>query len=97
MEAKNVDDHRAEKKQPQRDVSVCDQEQATDDLSQKYDGVEMRRENGSDELSRDAPKLVGRNKVQKTIQAENDEDQAKQVSETVLARITASIEILNKR
>ena len=41
MEAKNVDDHRAEKKQPQGDVSVCDQEQATDDLSQKDDGVEM--------------------------------------------------------
>ena len=40
MEAKNVDDHRAEKKQRQRYVSVCDQEQATDDLSQKYDGIE---------------------------------------------------------
>ena len=41
VKAKNIDDHRSEKKQPQRDVSVCEQEQTTDDLSQKYDGIEM--------------------------------------------------------
>jgi len=36
--------------------------------------------NGSRELARDAPKLRSRNKVQKAIQAKNDEAQATQAA-----------------
>ena len=41
VKAKNVDEHRAKKEQPERDVSVGEHEQATDQLSQKDDDIEM--------------------------------------------------------
>jgi hypothetical protein len=78
VKPENVDEHRAEKEQPQRYVSIGEQEQATHNLSEKDDDIEMRSENSSDELSRDALILGAWNKVQKTIQPEGDEDQAKE-------------------
>jgi hypothetical protein len=41
VKVKNVDEHRAEKNQPQRDIPVCQQERPTDDLRQENHDVEM--------------------------------------------------------
>jgi hypothetical protein len=49
------------------DISVCEQEQAAEDLRQKDDDVEVGSENSSDELSRDALILRTRDEVQKAI------------------------------
>src|SRR5262249_28717995 len=72
MEAENIDDHRTEKQQRQRNIPVREQERAPDDLRQKDDYVEMRSKNDPDEFFRGGRRRRrGRNKVQKAIQAES--------------------------